>query len=50
METLTHAIVLNDCGRSLSDEADIVEHITRMVAGYLGTAPLPIRTILQEAA
>ncbi|MDH7791339.1 hypothetical protein [Ochrobactrum sp. AN78] len=47
---MTHAIVLNDCGHSLSDEADIVEHITRMVAGYLGTAQLPIRTILQEAA
>ncbi|MGW6778653.1 hypothetical protein ACWF50_11490 [Brucella pseudogrignonensis] len=31
-------------------KADIVEHVTRMVAGYLGTAPLPIRTILQEAA
>jgi len=47
---LTHAIVLNDCDHSLSDEADIVEHIPRMVAGYLGKAPLPIRTILQEAA
>ncbi|MBA8821856.1 TetR family transcriptional regulator [Ochrobactrum sp. P6BS-III] len=50
VETLTHAIVLNDCGHSLSDEADIVEHITRMIAGYLGTAPIPIRAILKEAA
>lgn len=49
VETLTHAIVLKDCGHSLSDEADIVEHITRMVAGYLGTAPQPLRTILKEA-
>ncbi|ASV84419.1 transcriptional regulatory domain protein [Ochrobactrum quorumnocens] len=47
---MTHATVLNDCDHSLSDKADTVGHITRMVAGYLGTAPLPIRTILQEVA
>lgn len=50
VETLTHAIVLNHCGHLLSAEADIVEHITRMVGGYLGTAPLPVRTILKEVA
>ncbi|MCF7672842.1 TetR/AcrR family transcriptional regulator [Bacillus subtilis] len=37
VEALTHAIVLNDCSQVLSDEATIVEHITRMIAGYLGT-------------
>lgn len=37
VEALTHAIVLNDCSHVLSDEATIVEHITRMIAGYLGT-------------
>lgn len=43
VEALTHAIVLNDCGYALTDEADTVEHITRMIAGYLGTTqPLSI--------
>lgn len=37
VEALTHAIVLNDCSHVPSDEATIVEHITRMIAGYLGT-------------
>jgi AcrR family transcriptional regulator len=48
VETLTHALVINDCGLPLSDEADIVEHITRLIAGYLGTAPVPVRPILRS--
>jgi len=47
VESLTHALIINECGHPLSDEADIVEHMTRLIAGYLGQSPVPVRPILK---
>lgn len=50
VESLTHALIINECGHPLADEADIVEHMTRLIAGYLGQAPVPVRPILKVEA
>jgi hypothetical protein len=49
VEALTHALVINDCGHSLTEEEDAVEHVTRLLAGYLSIAPEPLRPILKSA-
>ncbi len=49
VEALTHALVINDCGHSLTEEEDAVEHVTRLLAGYLSIAPEPLRPILKLA-
>ncbi len=47
VESLTHALIVNDCGHVMTDEDDAVEHVTRLLAGYLCVAPAPLRPILK---
>ena len=35
VEGLTPAMFVNDCGHVMTDEDDTVEHVTRLLAGYL---------------
>jgi AcrR family transcriptional regulator len=48
VEALTHAVITGDRCLSATDEDNYVEHMTRLVAGYLSVSPFPASSILRH--